>query len=162
MTGGIIPKRNNKALSHPGCNKVLSGHQLQGAEGEEASEKDLEISPGNCFVYSVEKIRGITQKEIAKAEAPQNQPKQVLHTASFYSPYVPEYVGNQQPTALVASASQSQASWTQLPPPPPLAPALVRSQQPEGHHHAQQQRDLREESETRTVNNTMPESKHIY
>jgi hypothetical protein len=35
------------------------------------------------------------QKEIAEAEARQNQPKQVLHTASCYSTYVPEYVGNQ-------------------------------------------------------------------
>jgi hypothetical protein len=34
------------------------------------------------------------QKELAEAEARQNQPKQVLHTASCYSPYVPEYVGN--------------------------------------------------------------------
>jgi hypothetical protein len=51
------------------------------------------------------------QKEIAEAEAWQNQPKQVLHTASRYSPYVPEYVGNQQPTAYVTSASHSQASW---------------------------------------------------
>jgi hypothetical protein len=40
----------------------------------------------------------------------QNQPKQVLHTASCYSPYVPEYVGNQQPTASFALASHSQAS----------------------------------------------------
>jgi hypothetical protein len=102
------------------------------------------------------------QKEIAEAEARQNQPKQVLYTASCYSPYVPEYVGNQQPTASVASASHSQAYWAQLPPPPPLAPTLVRNQQPEGHHHAQQQRDFREESEAHTVNNTMPESKHIY
>jgi hypothetical protein len=43
------------------------------------------------------------QKEIAEAEARQNQPKQVLHTVSCYSPYIPEYVGNQQPTASVAS-----------------------------------------------------------
>jgi hypothetical protein len=35
------------------------------------------------------------QKEIAKAETWQNQPKQILHTASCYSPYIPEYVGNQ-------------------------------------------------------------------
>jgi hypothetical protein len=76
------------------------------------------------------------QKEIVEAEAQQNQPKQVIHTASCYSPYVPEYVGNQQPMASVASASQSQASWAELPPPPPLAPTLVRSQQLEGHHHA--------------------------
>jgi hypothetical protein len=64
------------------------------------------------------------QKEIAEAEARQNQPKQVLHTASCYSPYISEYVGNQQPTTSVASASHSQASWAQLPPPPPMAPAL--------------------------------------
>jgi hypothetical protein len=51
------------------------------------------------------------QKEIAEAEARQTQPKQVLHTASCYSPYIPEYVGNQQPMASIASASHSQASW---------------------------------------------------
>jgi hypothetical protein len=56
------------------------------------------------------------QKEIAKAEARQNQPKQVFHTASCYSPYIPEYVGNQQPTTSVALASNSQAAWAQLPP----------------------------------------------
>jgi hypothetical protein len=55
------------------------------------------------------------QKEIVEAEAQQNQPKQVLHTASCHSPYIPEYVGN-HPTASVASASHSQASWPQLPP----------------------------------------------
>jgi hypothetical protein len=96
------------------------------------------------------------QKEIAKVETRQSQPKQVLHTSSCYSPYIPEYVGNQQPTTSVASASHSRASWPQLPPPP-----LVHNQQPEGHNHTQQQRDLREESEARIVNNTMPESKHI-
>jgi hypothetical protein len=71
------------------------------------------------------------QKEIAEAEARQNQSKQVLHTTSCYSPYIPEYVGNQQPTSSVASASHSQASWAQLP--PPLAPAPIHNQQPEGH-----------------------------
>jgi hypothetical protein len=35
------------------------------------------------------------QKEIAEAETRQDQPKQVLHIASCYSPYIPEYVGNQ-------------------------------------------------------------------
>jgi hypothetical protein len=102
------------------------------------------------------------QKEIAEAEARQNQPTQVLHTASCYSPYIPEYVGKQQPTASIVLASHSQASWAQLPPSPPLPPTLTRSQQPEGHQYAQQQRDFREESQARTVNSTMPESKHIY
>jgi hypothetical protein len=46
------------------------------------------------------------QKEIPKVEAWQNQPKQVLHTASCYSPYIPEYVGNQT-IASVALASHS-------------------------------------------------------
>jgi hypothetical protein len=39
---------------------------------------------------------------------------------------------------------------------------MGHSQQPEGERHAQQQRDLREESIARTVNSTVPESKHIY
>jgi hypothetical protein len=97
------------------------------------------------------------QKEIAEAAAQQTQPKQVMHPASYHSPYIPEYVGN-HPAASVASASQSQVSWQQLPPPPPTQ----RGQQPEGSQHTQQQRDFREESEARIVNSTVPESKHIY
>jgi hypothetical protein len=87
--------------------------------------------------------------------------KQVLHTASCYLPYIPEYVGNQQPTTSVASASHSQAAWAQLPP-PPLAPTLVHNQQPEAHRQVQQQRDTREESKASTVNSIVPESRHIY
>jgi hypothetical protein len=101
------------------------------------------------------------QKEIAEAEARQNQLKQVLHTASCHSPYILEYVGN-HPAASVALASQSHASWPQLPPPPPLQPTNSRSQQPEGRQHTQQQREFMEESEARTVNSTVLESKHIY
>jgi hypothetical protein len=103
----------------------------------------------------------LKQKEIAKAEARQNQPKQVLHTASCHSPYIPKYVGN-QPAASVASASHSQDSWPQLPPPPLLQPTYSRSQQPEGRQHSQQQSEFREESEARTVNSTVPELKNIY
>jgi hypothetical protein len=103
----------------------------------------------------------LKQKETAEAEAQKNQPKQVLHTASCHSPYIPEYVGN-HPAASVASASHSQASWPQLPPPPPLQPTYPRSQQPEGRQNSQQQREFREESEAHTVNSTVPESKHIY
>jgi hypothetical protein len=53
------------------------------------------------------------QKEIAEAAAQQSQLKQVMHTASYHSPYIPEYVGN-HPTVSVASASQPQASWQHL------------------------------------------------
>jgi hypothetical protein len=101
------------------------------------------------------------QKEIAEAEAQKNQPKQVLHTASCHSPDIPEYLGN-HPTASVASASQPQVSWPQLPPLPPLPPVYSRGQQPEGSQQTHQQRDFREGSEARTVNSTVPESKHIY
>jgi hypothetical protein len=101
------------------------------------------------------------QKEIEEAKARQNQPKQVFHTASCHSPYIPEYVGN-HPAASIASASHSQASWPELPPPPPLQPTHSRSLQPKGRQHSQQQREFREESEARTVNSTVPESKHIY
>jgi hypothetical protein len=102
------------------------------------------------------------KKEIAKAEARQNQLKQVLHTASCYSSYIPEYVGNQQPTTSVASASHSQAAWAQLPPPPLMALTLSHNQHLEGHHQVQQQCDAHEESEARIVNNTVIESRHIY
>jgi hypothetical protein len=101
------------------------------------------------------------QKEIAKAEARQSQLKQVLHTASCHSPYIPEYVCN-HPAASVASASQLQVSWPQLPPPSPLQPAYSRVQQLEGSQQSHQQRDFREGSEARIVNSTVPESKHIY
>jgi hypothetical protein len=101
------------------------------------------------------------QKEIAETAAQQNQPKQVMHTASYHSPYIPEYVGN-HPAASVASASQPHASWPQPPPPPPLQPAYSRGQQPEVSQQTHQQRDFMEESEARTVNSIVPESKHIY
>jgi hypothetical protein len=80
-----------------------------------------------------------------------------MHTTSYHSPYILEYVGNHR-AASVASASQSQASWQQPPPPPPMQ----RGQQPEGSQHTHHQRDFREESEACTVNSTVPESKHIY
>jgi hypothetical protein len=74
-----------------------------------------------CLFCGEDKGHTTRMCQIAEAEARQNQPKQVLHTASCHSPYIPEYVGN-RPAASVASASHSQASWPQLPPPPPLQP----------------------------------------
>jgi hypothetical protein len=44
------------------------------------------------------------QKEITEADAQQNQPKQVLHTASCYSPYIPQYVGNNMRFLLLRQA----------------------------------------------------------
>jgi hypothetical protein len=172
MIEEVNTKGNSTAPSHQDHNKAPSGHQLQWAEGGRSFGGRYGDQPRRLYCLFCGEDKGHTtrtcqvtiqkQKEIAEAEARQNQSKHVLHTASCYSPYIPEYVGNQQPMASAASASHSQASWAQLPPPPPLPPTLTRSQQPKGHQHAQQQGDFREESEACTVNSTVSESKHIY
>jgi hypothetical protein len=121
-------------------------------------------SPERYIAYSVVRTRVILQecaKSLFRSKRGSQKPKQVLHTASCHSPYIPEYVGN-HPAASVASASHSQASWPQLPPPSPLQLTYSRSQQPEGRQHSQQQREFSEESEARTVNSIVLESKHIY
>jgi hypothetical protein len=61
-TGETIPKGSSTALSRQEHNKALSGHRLLEAEGVETSEEDMEISLGNCFVYSAVKIRGTPQE----------------------------------------------------------------------------------------------------
>jgi hypothetical protein len=60
-TEETILKGNSTTLGRQEHNKALSGHRLQEAEGGEASEEDMEISPGSCFVCSAVKIRGIPQ-----------------------------------------------------------------------------------------------------
>jgi hypothetical protein len=45
------------------------------------------------------------QKEIVEAAAQQIQPKQVMHTASYHSPYIPEYVGNHPAVLLLRQAN---------------------------------------------------------
>jgi hypothetical protein len=67
MIGEIKPKCNNIAPNHQGCNKVPLGHQLQEAEGAEASEENMEISPGDCFVCSAAKTKA-TPQEHAKSQ----------------------------------------------------------------------------------------------
>jgi hypothetical protein len=171
MTKEVSCRGHSIPHNFRGSNKALSSRQLQEAEVPGASEEDMGISLERFTALFCGEDKGHTtrmcqitiqkQKEITEVEARQNQPKQVLHTASCHSPYIPEYVGNHS-AASVASASQPQAPWPQLPPSPPLQPTYSRGQQPEGSQHTQQQRDFREESEARTVNSTVPESKHIY
>jgi hypothetical protein len=60
------PKGNSIAPNHQGHNKVPLGHQLQEAEGAEASEEDTEISPKDCFVCSAAKTKA-TPQERAKS-----------------------------------------------------------------------------------------------
>jgi hypothetical protein len=118
-------------LSLRACNRLLSDHQLREVEEEGVLvEEGSTINPESCTAFFCGKDKGHTtrtcqvtiqkKKEIVEAEARQSQPKQVLHTTSCYSPYILEYVGNQQPTTSVASASHSRTSWPQLPPSPPL------------------------------------------
>ena len=167
MIRGASSKGHSAPHRLRGNSKAPSDHQLQEAEAPGASAEDLEINQEDFFCLFYGENKGHTtrmchvtiqkQKEIAEAAAQQAQPKQVMHTASYHSPYIPEYVGN-HPAVFVASASQPQASWQQPPPPPPLQ----QGQQPEGSQYAPHQRDFREQSEARTVNSTVPESKHIY
>jgi hypothetical protein len=106
-------------------NKALSGRQLQEVEAPGASEQDMGTSPGKSTAYFVVKTRAIIQERVkspSKSRKKLQKPKQVLHSASCHSPYIPEYVGT-HPATSVASASRPQVSWPQLPPPPPLQPA---------------------------------------
>jgi hypothetical protein len=66
MIGEANPKGNNTAPNHQGHNKAPSGHQLQEAEGAEASKEDMEISPGDCFACSAMKTKA-TPQERAKS-----------------------------------------------------------------------------------------------
>jgi hypothetical protein len=67
MIGEANPKDNSTFPNHLGPNRVPSGHQLQEAEGAEASEEDTEISQGDCFVCSVAKTKA-TLQERAKSQ----------------------------------------------------------------------------------------------
>jgi hypothetical protein len=52
------------AHSLQGNNRVLLGHQLQGAEAAEASEEDMGINPGNSIAYSMVKTRATLQEHV--------------------------------------------------------------------------------------------------
>jgi hypothetical protein len=120
MTEEASFKGHNTALNPQGNNKVLFRPPTPRGSGGRGFEGRYEDQPRKLYCLFCGEDKGHTtrtcqvtiqkQKEIAEAEAQQNQPKQVLHTASCYSPYVPEYVGNQQPATSAASASHSQAS----------------------------------------------------
>ena len=62
MIGEANPKGNSIAPNHQGRNEVLSGHQLQEAEGAEALAEDMEISPGDCFACSAAKTKATSQE----------------------------------------------------------------------------------------------------
>jgi hypothetical protein len=162
-------KGHNTAPNPHDNSKALSSHQPQGAGAVGASEEGMGINPESFIAYSVVKTRATLQEHArspfrSKRRLPKQRHGRISRSRSYILLHaiLPMYQEGNQHAASVASASHSQASWAQLPLPPPLPLTHTRSQQPEGHQHAQQQRDFREESEARTVNSTMPESKHIY
>jgi hypothetical protein len=127
MTEEASFKGHNTAPNTQDNNKALSGHQPQGVEAAGASEEGMGIIPESYIAYSVVKTRDTLQEHVRSPfRSKRRLPKQVLHTASCYSPYIPKYIGN-QPAASVASASHSQTFWAQLPLPPPLPPTHTRS-----------------------------------
>jgi hypothetical protein len=64
MIGEANPKGNSTAPNHQGRYKVPLGHQLQEADGAEASEDDTEISPGDCFVCTAVKTKATPQERV--------------------------------------------------------------------------------------------------
>jgi hypothetical protein len=61
VTGPITLRAASTAHSLWACNKLPIGHQPQEAEGGEALEEGMVISPGNCSTYSVAKTRHTPQ-----------------------------------------------------------------------------------------------------
>jgi hypothetical protein len=64
MIGETKPKDSSTTPNHQGHNKAPFGHQLKEAEWAEASEEDMEISIGNCFVCSAAKTKGIPRERV--------------------------------------------------------------------------------------------------
>jgi hypothetical protein len=105
MTEEVNLKGSNTTPSLQGHNKAPSGHQPQGGRGGRGFRERYGDQPRRLYCLFCGEDKGHTtrtcqitiqkQKEIAEAETWQNHLKQVLHTGSYYSPYVPEYVGNQ-------------------------------------------------------------------
>jgi hypothetical protein len=62
IIGEANPKGNSTTPNHQCRNKFPSGHQLQEAEGAEASEEDMEINIGDCFVCSAAKTKATPQE----------------------------------------------------------------------------------------------------
>jgi hypothetical protein len=62
MTEEASFRGHNIAHNLQGNNKVLLGHQLQGAKAAGASEEDMGINPGNSIAYSVVKTRDTLQE----------------------------------------------------------------------------------------------------
>jgi hypothetical protein len=153
-----------------GNSKALSGHQLQGAEASGASEEDLGISPRRSTAYSVVRTRAILQecaKSPFRSKRRSRRPKlgriSRSRSCTLLRAILPTY---QSMWAIILQLLLLRLAIHRLPGhnshPHTTTTDYSRSQQSEGRQHSQQQHEFREESEARTVNSTVPESKHIY
>jgi hypothetical protein len=161
---------HNTAHSLQDSSKAPSGHQLQGAEAVRASEEDMGISPGKSIAYSVVKTRATRQEHVrlpfkSKKRSPKQKPGIISRSRSYI--------------LLRATLPTYQSMWAIN-----LQLLLLRQAIHKlpglcfhRHHHCNllipkassqkgastpNKRDFREESEARTVNSTVLESKHIY
>jgi hypothetical protein len=154
-----------------GNNKALSGRRLQGAEAPGASEEDMGISLGRFIAYSMVRTRAILQecaKSPFRSRRRSRKPKlgRISRSRSFtlLRATLPTY---QNMWAILLQLLLLRLAIHRLPghnshPHHHCNQPIFRSQQPEGRQHTQQQWEFREESEARTVDSTVPESKHIY
>jgi hypothetical protein len=172
MIGPIILRAASIAHRLWESNKLPIGHQPREAEEGEALEEGMVISPVNCSTYSVAKTRDTPQgraKSRSRSRRKSLKPKHdrtsrsrscilllllyvylgvcgqsTAYDLCCFSKSFPSFLGSVATTTTTTSACP------------------IHNQQPEGHHQVQQKCDLREESKARTVNNTVPESRHIY
>jgi hypothetical protein len=162
---------HSTACSFHDSNKARLGHQLQGAEAAGALEEDMGINLGKSIAYSVVRTRATLQERVrspfrSKKRLLKLKPSRISQSRSYILLYA-TLLTYQNMWAINLQLLLLRQAIHKL-------PGLsfhchhhcnllnTQSQQPEGRQHSQQQRDFREESEARTVNNTVPESKHIY
>jgi hypothetical protein len=88
MTKEASFRGHNTAHSLQDSSKAPSGHQLQGAEVEGASEVDMGISPEKSIAYSVVKTRATRQEHArlpfkSKKRSPKQKPGRISRSRSY-------------------------------------------------------------------------------
>jgi hypothetical protein len=164
MTKEASSRSHSTAHSLQGSSKASPGHQLQGAEAARALEEDMGISPGKSIAFSVVKTRATLQEHARlpfrnKKRLPKRKPGRISRSRFYILLHaiLPTY---QNMWAINLQLLLLRQAIHKLP--GPSFHCHHHCQQLEGRQHPQQQHDFREESEARTINNTVPESKHIY
>jgi hypothetical protein len=144
MPGQTTPKAASKAHNLRDCSKPLTGHQLQEAEGEEASEEGLALNLEDCSAYSVGRIRDTQQGHaMSRSKSRRRSLKPKHDRISRSRPCIMPHAIRRISLNMWATRNPRHQLLQQviLKPTTSLAPTLAHNQQPEGHRQAQQQRD---------------------